>query len=104
MTAHFRACIRVVSISLLSLVIGWSQNLGTAGAAIIITAPDISLPYSATDRTENVEVYVQDTDATPPTIGDEQVELKLPVNPDVFSRQQARRRFIPIFSALRRRH
>ncbi len=84
MTAHLRACIRVVSVSLLGLVIGWSQNLGTAGAAIIITAPDILLPYSASDRIENVEVYVQNTDATPPSIGDEQVELKLPVNPDVF--------------------
>jgi hypothetical protein len=68
----------------LGLVIAWSQNLGTVRAAIIITAPDISLPYSAADRIENVEVYVQDTDATPPTIGDEQVELTLPTNPDVF--------------------
>jgi len=55
-----------------------------ARAAIIITAPNVSIPYSATDRTENVEVYVQDTDATSPNIGDEQIELALPNTPDVF--------------------
>jgi hypothetical protein len=62
--------------------------LGASGAparaAIIITAPTISLPYSATDRSETVEVYLQDTDATSPQIGDQQVELSLPNTPDVF--------------------
>jgi hypothetical protein len=82
--AHFRTCIRVVSVSLLGVVFCWSMNSETARAAVIITAPTVSIPYSATDRIENVEVYVQDTDATLPNIGDEQVELKLPNDPNVF--------------------
>jgi hypothetical protein len=59
-------------------------SLRTARGEVIITAPTVSLPYSASDRTETVEVYVQDTDNPSPQVGDQQVELALPSSPDVF--------------------
>jgi hypothetical protein len=62
-----------------------SLNSGTARAAIIIAVPTMSLPYSPTDRTETLEVYVQDpNDPSPPQIGDQQVMLSLPDTLDVF--------------------
>jgi len=54
---------------------------GRASAAIIITAPLVNLPYSATARTGSFEVYVQSTEATAPLIGADNVELTLPATP-----------------------
>jgi PEP-CTERM motif-containing protein len=53
---------------------------GTSQASIIITAPDISLPYSPADRTLSFEVYIHSTEASPPQIGDDEVKLTLPAN------------------------
>jgi hypothetical protein len=50
----------------------------------MITAPTISLPYSATTRTETVEVYVQDSDEQSPEVGADNVELGLPDTSNVF--------------------
>lgn len=80
---------------------GYRRNrsiLGTIGAAIclalgmnsparadiIVAAPTITLPYSATDRTETAEIYVQDTDTSSPQISADNVEVSLPNSPDVF--------------------
>ncbi len=52
-----------------------------ASAAVIVTAPVINLPYSATARTGSFEVYVQSTEATPPLVGADNVELNLPSTP-----------------------
>lgn len=52
-----------------------------ASAAVIITAPVINLPYSATARTGSFEVYVQNAEGTPPLIGADNVELNLPSTP-----------------------
>jgi len=80
-----RACIRVVSrwvrfvsCGLVVAAFGSLLTTRTARATIIITAPTISVPYSATEQTVAAEVYVQDTDATSPEVGDQQVKLDLP--------------------------
>jgi hypothetical protein len=52
---------------------------GRCYASIIITAPTIDLPYSATARTGNFEVYVQSTSTPQPQIGAMNVELQSPV-------------------------
>jgi hypothetical protein len=52
---------------------------GRCYASIIITAPTINLPYSATARTGNFEVYVQSTSTPQPQIGAMNVELQSPV-------------------------
>jgi hypothetical protein len=56
---------------------------GRCPAAIIITAPTITLPYSAAAQTGSFEVYVQSTEATPPHIGEMNVELQAPVGSGV---------------------
>jgi hypothetical protein len=50
-------------------------------AAIIITAPTINLPYSASPRSGSFEVYVQSNQLTGPMIGADNVELQLPTTP-----------------------
>jgi hypothetical protein len=54
---------------------------GGARAAIIITAPVIDLPYSASARTGSFEIYVQSSEVNAPLIGSHNVELQLPSSP-----------------------
>lgn len=54
---------------------------GGARAAIIITAPVINLPYSASARTGSFEIYVQSSEVSAPLIGSDNVELQLPSSP-----------------------
>jgi hypothetical protein len=50
-------------------------------AAIIITAPTINLPYSASARSGSFEIYVQSSEATAPMVGADNIELQLPTTP-----------------------
>ena len=71
------ACARGALALLLAFVLAPSAGL----AAIIITAPTINLPYSASVRSGSFEVYVQSTEANAPLIGADNVELQLPPVP-----------------------
>jgi hypothetical protein len=55
----------------------------TCSAAIIITAPTVNLPYSATAQSGSFEVYVHSTETSPPKVGADNVELQLPTVPGV---------------------
>ena len=50
-------------------------------AAIMITAPTINLPYSASARSGSFEVYVQSSGVTAPMVGADNIELQLPTTP-----------------------
>ena len=79
MDSCFRKCNRIVSACSIVAIVFWSLNFRAANAGIILVAPTISLPYSASNRTETAEVYVLDSDdPSPPEIGADQIELALP--------------------------
>jgi hypothetical protein len=65
----------------LALLVVLALAPSAGSAAIIITAPTISLPYSASARSGSFEVYVQSTEASAPLIGADNVELQLPATP-----------------------
>jgi hypothetical protein len=58
-------------------------NFRSAQAAVIITAPTVSVPYSASDQTVTAEIYVQTTDGSAPQVGADEIELALPTNSSV---------------------
>ncbi len=68
--------VRSISVLIAAL---FALGAGRCAASIIITAPTINLPYSATIRTGTFEVYVQSTATPQPQIGAMNVELQSPV-------------------------
>jgi hypothetical protein len=80
----FRACIRVVSGWSVVAVVCWSLNFGTARAGVLVVAPTLSLPYSAVNRTETFDVYVEDSGGPSQEVSADNVELALPDTPSVF--------------------
>jgi hypothetical protein len=56
---------------------------GRCQAAIIITAPTITLPYSTAAQTGSFEVFVQSTGVSAPQVGAMNVELQAPIGSGV---------------------